>query len=56
MRVALGREAKVVAFFLGEDRALPEMRVGDAWYVVNITYTTPESPMEVSEYAEHLKA
>jgi hypothetical protein len=32
------------------------MRVGDAWYVVNITYTTPESPMEVSEYAEHLKA
>jgi hypothetical protein len=32
------------------------VKVGDAWYVVDITYTTPESPVEVSEYAEHLKA
>jgi hypothetical protein len=50
----LGCETRVVAF-LGEDHALPEVKVGDAWYVVDIAYTTPESPVKVSEYAEHLK-
>jgi len=51
----LGCEARVVAF-LGEDHALPEVKVGDTWYVVDITYTTPKSPVKVSEYAEHLRA
>jgi hypothetical protein len=51
----LGCEARVVAF-LGEDHALPEVKVGDTWYVVDITYTTPESPVKASEYAEHLRA
>jgi hypothetical protein len=51
----LGCETRVVAF-LGEDHALPEVKVSDAWYVVDITYTTPESPVKASEYAEHLRA
>jgi len=51
----LGCEARVVAF-LGEDHALPEVKVGDTWYVVDVTYTTPKSPVKVSEYAEHLRA
>jgi len=51
----LGCETRVVVL-LGEDHALPEVKVGDTWYVVDITYTTTKSPVKASEYAEHLRA
>jgi hypothetical protein len=38
------------------EEGAPEVKVGDTWYVVDITYTTPESPVKASEYAEHLRA
>jgi hypothetical protein len=51
----LGCEARVVEL-LGIDHAAPEVKVGDTWYVVDITYTTSSNSVRAGEYAEHLKA
>jgi hypothetical protein len=51
----LGCETRVVAFE-GLDHAMPEVKVGDTWFVADASYTTPEAPVKVSEYAWHLNA
>ena len=52
----LGCEAWVVGF-IGVDHALPEVKVNDAWYVFDISYTTPvgKGPVKVSDYLRYLQ-
>ena len=48
-----GYETRVINF-IGWDHAIPEVKV-DKWYVIDAVYTTPNYPVEVSDYIEHLK-
>jgi len=49
----LGCKTRVVAF-KGWDHAIPEVMVNGTWYVFDITYTTPQSPVPVNKYYEYL--
>jgi hypothetical protein len=49
----LGCETRVVVF-QGWDHAVPEVMVNTTWYVFDVTYTTPQSPVPVNKYYEYL--
>jgi len=40
--------------FKGWDHAVPEVMVNGTWYVFDVTYTTPQSPVPVNKYYEYL--
>jgi hypothetical protein len=50
---ALGCKTRVVVF-KGWDHAIPEVMVNGTWYVFDITYTTPRSPIPAYKYYEYL--
>jgi hypothetical protein len=52
---ALGCKTRVVNF-KGWDHAIPEVMVNGTWYVFDITYTTPQSPVPANKYYEYLAA
>jgi hypothetical protein len=54
LRDSLGCETRVVAFKM-LDHEFPEIKVNGTWYVFDLTYTTPDKPVEVSKYAEYLQ-
>jgi hypothetical protein len=54
LRDSLGCETRVVAFKT-LDHAFPEVKVNGTWYVFDLTYTTPDKPVEASKYAEYLQ-
>ena len=49
----LGCETRVVVF-KGWDHAVPEVMVNGTWYVFDVTYTIPQSPVPVNKYYEYL--
>lgn len=49
----LGCKTRVVVF-KGWDHAVPEVMVNGTWYVFDVTYTTPQSPVPVNKYYEYL--
>jgi len=53
LRDVLGCRTRVVVF-RGWDHAVPEVMVNATWYVFDITYTTPQSPVPVNKYYEYL--
>jgi len=38
----------------GVDHAVPEVMIGNKWYVVDALYTTPNQPVEASQWARYL--
>jgi hypothetical protein len=52
---ALGCKTRVVVF-KGWDHAVPEVMVNGTWYVFDITYTTPQTPIPANKYYEYLTA
>ncbi|RLF07780.1 MAG: hypothetical protein DRJ69_06820 [Thermoprotei archaeon] len=38
----------------GADHAIPEVLVGETWYVIDAVFTTQEKPIKVKHYAKHL--
>jgi hypothetical protein len=36
------------------DHALPEVKINDTWYILDITFTTPKHPVKASDYATYL--
>ena len=44
-----------LASFEEWDHMMPEIEVGGAWYVFDITYTTQSGPVRADEYARHLE-
>jgi hypothetical protein len=53
LRDSLGCETRVVAFKTA-NHAFPEVKINGTWYVFDLTYTTPDKPVEASKYAEYL--
>jgi hypothetical protein len=49
----LGCKTRVVVF-QGWDHAVPEVMVNGTWYVLDITYTTSQSPIPANKYYEYL--
>jgi len=37
------------------DHAIPEVEVNGTWYIIDISFTTPEKYVKADEYAEHLQ-
>jgi len=54
LRDSLGCETRMVAFKT-LDHEFPEVKVDGNWYVFDLTYTTPDKPVEASKYAEYLQ-
>jgi len=55
LRDVLGCKTRVMAFE-GWDHGVPEVMVNGTWYVFDITYTTPQSPVPANKYYEYLAA
>jgi hypothetical protein len=53
LRDSLGCETRIVSF-KPLDHEFPEVKVNGTWYVFDLTYTTPDKPVEASKYAEYL--
>jgi len=49
----LGCETRVVSV-MGVDHAFPEVLAMGKWYVFDVTYTTPDKPVEARLWARHL--
>ena len=55
VRDLYGCEIRIVVDAHGRwDHAIPEVKINGVWYVIDITYTTKETYIEASKYAEHL--
>jgi len=49
----LGCETRVVSV-MGADHAFPEVLAREKWYVFDVTYTTPDKPVETRLWARHI--
>jgi hypothetical protein len=54
LRDSLGCETRI-ATFKTLDHEFPETKINGTWYVFDLTYTTPDNPVEASKYAEYLQ-
>jgi hypothetical protein len=54
LRDSLGCETRIVAFKT-LDHEFPEVKINGTWYVFDLTYTTPDKPVEAGKYAEYLQ-
>ena len=54
LRDSLGCETRMVVFKT-LDHEFPEVKANGTWYVFDLTYTTPDKPVEASKYAEYLQ-
>jgi hypothetical protein len=54
LRDSLGCETRIAAFKT-LDHEFPETKINGTWYVFDLTYTTPDKPVEASKYAEYLQ-
>ena len=54
LRDSLGCETRMVAFKT-LDHEFPEVKANGTWHVFDLTYTTPDKPVEASKYAEYLQ-
>jgi len=49
-----GYETRIVSM-LGIDHVIPEVKIGNTWYVIDIACTTKSYPVKVNEYARYLQ-
>jgi len=49
-----GYETRVVEF-VGWDHVIPEVKINNTWYVIDITYTTPGNPVDIDHYVSYLQ-
>jgi transglutaminase/protease-like cytokinesis protein 3 len=55
LRDSLHCQTRIVGVFGDQvDHALPEVKINDTWYILDIIFTTPNHPVKASDYATYL--
>ncbi|AJB41995.1 hypothetical protein TCARB_0945 [Thermofilum adornatum 1505] len=55
LRDSLHCQTRIVEVYGGQvNHALPEVKINDTWYILDIIFTTPNHPVKASDYATYL--